>query len=145
MKKIVYGIVGIISIFIFTETVMAAGDFHFFGTMSDVVKCGNAELPTPIPTIVRTVVNLIKIATPIILIVMGMVDMVRSVAASDEKKMAEAKGKFVKRLLAGALVFFVVTILQFLIGIVAPEDKDNLLNCIECMVSDGSKCTAVTR
>lgn len=143
MKKVIYCLVGIISIFLFTETVVAA-DVPFFGTMSEVVKCGKAELPTPIPTIVRTIVNLIKIATPIILIVMGMIDMVRSVAASDEKKMAEAKGKFIKRLLAGAIVFFVVTILQFLIGIVASEDKDDLFNCIECMVSDGSKCTTIT-
>lgn len=111
----------------------------FFGNL-DTVKCGNVDMPSQIPSITRTIVALIKIAVPIILIIMGMIDMLQATIASDEKKMSDAKGKFIKRLISAAVVFLVVAIVQFLVGIVAPEESPTLSNCIDCMISDASKC-----
>lgn len=118
-------------------------DLKFWGNL-DTIKCGNSDLPVMIPSIVRTIVNIIKIATPIVLIIMGMIDMLQATIAEDEKKMTTAKGKFVKRLLSGAIVFLVVTVIQFLVGLVAPEDSDSLLKCVSCMVNDASECGTVT-
>lgn len=116
---------------------------EFWGCLdpNDLVKCGNSNIPSQLPVITRSIVTLIKIAVPLVLIVMGMIDMLQATIASDEKKMADAKGKFIKRLIAGAVVFLVVTVVQFVVGIVAPDESPTLLNCVDCMISDGSKCT----
>lgn len=156
MKKILYITICLISILVITDKVKAYEylsspsyseayilDTGFWGNLN-TIKCGSVELPSLIPSIVRTIVNLIKIATPLVLIIMGMMDMVNAVIASDEKKMNESKSKFVKRLLSGALVFFVFTIVQFLVSLVAPEeDSDSILKCVDCMVNDESKCGSI--
>lgn len=156
MKKILYLFIGIFALTIFMEPVRALGtngslvqvmdnEIHFFGTQN-VVKCGTTEIPDLIPSITRTIVTLIKIAVPLVLIIMGMLDILKSVIASDEKKIAEGKTKFLKRMIPAALVFFVVTILQFLVNIVSPEateNEGNIWSCVDCMISDESKCGAV--
>ena len=116
---------------------------NFFGNL-DVVRCGNAEIPAPLAKITRIIFMLIKIATPLALIIMGMIDMVRAVTAGDEKKIKENQGKFVKRLISAALVYFVVSIVQFLISIVA-DNGASVVECINCLVNDSSKCTNINR
>lgn len=152
MKKILYLFVGILALTIFVGPVRALetngslvqvmDDIHFFGT-ENVITCGSTELPDLIPSITRTIVMLIKIAVPLVLIIMGMIDILKSVIASDEKKIAEGKTKFLKRLIPAALVFFVITILQFIVNILAPENEENLWSCVDCLISDESKCGAV--
>lgn len=113
----------------------------FWGNM-DVIKCGNVDIPTPIPPIVRTVVNLIKIAAPIVLIVMGMIDMLTAVIANDEKKIKDAQMKFPRRLLPAALIFLIVTIMQLLVGILSDNknESNSIMNCIDCIISDANSC-----
>lgn len=138
MKKILITIFIITVILFGVEGVKAAEPF--FGDL-DVIKCGTAEFPEAIPTVIRAIVNIIKIATPIVLIVMGMIDMLRAVMANDDKKIAEGKDKFIKRLVLGALVFFVIMIVQFMVGVLAPEDEsDSIISCINCMVNDANSC-----
>ena len=106
------------------------------------VKCGNTTIPSPIPQIIRIVVVLLKIAMPLMLIILGSIDIVKAVIASDEKKINESQSRFLKRLIPAALVFLVITIIQFLIGIIADNQNEaqTLIKCIDCMVSDSSKC-----
>ena len=114
----------------------------FFGNL-DVVKCGSIEVPAPIPPIIRLIVNFIKIATPLVLIIMGMIDMMQAVMSNDEKKLKDSQSKFPKRLLPGALVFLVVAIFQFLIGVIAPEDSVSVMNCIDCMINSADSCVTL--
>jgi len=116
---------------------------NFFGNL-DVVQCGNAEVPSSIPPIIRTVVTFIKIATPLVLIIVGMIDFMKAVTANDEKKLKDAQMRFVKRLIPAALVFLVVTIVQFIIGIIASEDV-SLINCVSCMMVDPENCIVINK
>jgi len=116
---------------------------NFFGSL-DVVKCGNAEIPSSVPSIIRTIIIVIKIAVPLVLIIMGMVDMLKAVIASDEKKLASSQKQFFKRLGFGAAVFLVITVIQFLIGIIASDDA-SIINCVSCMLGDESTCIAINK
>jgi len=145
MKKVLYIFICFISVLFLVESVSAQSlintlDTNFFGNL-DVVKCGNVELPALVPDIIRTIVNIIKIATPIVLIIMGMLDFTMAIISSDEKKIGEGKNKFIRRLIAAGVLFFVITIVQFLVGVIAPEEANGgILDCIDCMVNDASKC-----
>lgn len=92
--------------------------------------CGPDGL-NPILKIVGIVVLGIKIAVPIILIVVGMFDLAKAVGEKDEGKIKEAQQKLVKRAIAAVLVFLVITLVGILMRIINknPEYK----NCIECI------------
>lgn len=78
----------------------------------------------PVVNVIKGVFNLIRIAVPIILIVMGSVDLAKAVLASDDKEIKAATGKLIKRAIAAAAVFFIVTIVDVVMGLVAKGVDD---------------------
>jgi len=113
----------------------------FWGYLG-VIKCGTTEMPEPIPAITRILVTLIQIAAPIVLIIMGMIDIVQAVTASDEKKMKDSQMKFVRRLIPAVAIFLVITIFKLLIGLIADNatESESISKCIDCMISDANSC-----
>lgn len=102
----------------------------------DTVSCGGIDgIPVIIPQLVTLAMNAIKIAVPIILIFMGMLDMGKAVMAQKEDEIKKGQQMFIKRLIAAALVFLIVFFVQLVIGLVAPSDKENVLNCIDTMIN----------
>lgn len=57
----------------------------------------------------------IKVAVPIIIIVMGSIDFGTAFIASDEDKMKKAQKKFIMRLIIGMVIFFIPTLIDFLL------------------------------
>jgi hypothetical protein len=66
-------------------------------------------------------INIMKLAVPILLVLMASVDLVKAVVASDEKEMKAAQKLIAKRALYGIAVFFVVSIVQFLFKLYDPN------------------------
>ena len=56
---------------------------------------------------------IIQIGIPILLIVMGTIDLGKAVMSSDDKEIKGATGKLIKRAIAAVAVFFVATIVSF--------------------------------
>lgn len=59
----------------------------------------------------------IKIAVPIIIIVLGAIDFGKAFIASDEDKMKKAQKQFIMRLIIGMVIFFIPSILNALLNI----------------------------
>lgn len=90
----------------------------------------------PIVKVIRKgLFPIIQIGIPIVLILLGTIDLGKAVVSSDEKEIKAAQGRLIKRFIYAALVFFVVTLVTVLMNIVAtgadPEDADttNWKNC----------------
>jgi len=96
----------------------------------DNVTCGNITIDEIVPDTVSTIVTILKIAIPIILIVLGLLDLGKAVMANEEKEMKEAQGRFIKRCIYAVLVFFVVAIVQFVFKALAP-DGESIWSCID--------------
>lgn len=99
------------------------------------VNCAGIELPYGVPYFIHKIIDLIKIVTPIILIVLGMLDFGKAVVANDEKNMKEASSKFIRRALAAVIIFFVVAIVQFVFNQVVSDNK-GAMGCINCFIND---------
>lgn len=65
---------------------------------------------------------IIQIGIPIILIVMGSIDLGKAVLSSDDKEIKGATSKLIKRAIAAVAVFFVVTIVSLLMGMFSKTD-----------------------
>ncbi len=103
----------------------------------DKVSCGNITgIPAKIPELVSFAITLIQIAVPVILVVMGSVDLFKGITAQKEDEIKKGQQMFVKRLLIAALIFFVIVITKFLISIIADNNSTNIIDCIDCFVDD---------
>ena len=60
---------------------------------------------------------------PIILIVMGSIDLGRAVLSSDDKEIKAATSRLIKRAIAAVAVFFVATIVTLLMGLFTSNSK----------------------
>ena len=102
--------------------------------------------------LVGYVINIFKIAIPILIVLMAMVDLGKAVMAGKEDEIKKAQKMLIKRLIYGIVIFFVVTLVQSVFNIVGaglksgdnaicwlcatdPGDKD----CIQCVNNPGGK------
>lgn len=101
------------------------------------------QIDVKIANTVHNIVLIIQIVVPILLVVLGMIDLVKSVIAGKEDEIKKSQMTFVKRLIAGALVFFVFVIVKMVVSFVA-DDRTNMLNCFNCFINgakeDSGEC-----
>lgn len=102
------------------------------------VWCGNAlDIPSQAPELISFAVNLLKIATPIVLILVSIITLVKALASSKEDEIKKAQSSLVKKLIAAALVFFIVSIVQFVILKVADDgESDEISTCLSCFLNN---------
>lgn len=95
-----------------------------------VLKC--PEGLGPVINLVHGVLNIIQIAIPIMLIVMGSIDLGKAVISSDEKEIKGATSKLIKRCIAAVAVFLVTTIVVLIMNLVADNVDDKSNSWVEC-------------
>ena len=67
---------------------------------------------------------IIQIGIPILLILMGSIDLGKAVMSSDDKEIKGATSKLIKRAIAAVAVFFVATIVSLLMGLFSSSGAD---------------------
>ena len=98
--------------------------------------CGNlgTSFSGTFPYIVHMAVLIIQIAIPIILVVLGMLDLGKAVTASKEDDIKKSQQLFIKRLIAAVLVFFVILVVKIVVKFAASNDA-TVMNCMHCFLS----------
>ena len=92
---------------------------------SNDTKCGGL---LPIFRIVRKgIMPIIWIGIPIILIVMGTIDLGKAVISSDDKEIKASTGRLVKRIVYAIVIFFMVTIVSLVMSIITKADDDDMI------------------
>ena len=110
--------------------------------MINVLSCSSAlgvEGIDAIAKVTSLLVLIIKIGVPILLIVFGMLDFGKAVMAQKEDEIKKGQQTFIKRAIAAALVFFVVSIVELVVGLLLrgndQSEKDNIMDCIHCFIT----------
>lgn len=96
-------------------------------------EIGGVEIPSMITNIISYIVTGIKIGVPVLLVVFGMIDLGKAVMQSKEDEIKKAQQTFLKRLLAAALVFFVITVVQFLVGVLDSAADNGESGAVSCL------------
>ena len=92
------------------------------------------EIDTKIPNTVHTVIVAIKIVVPILLVIFGMLDLFKGITAQKEDEIKKGQQLFVKRLIAAAIIFFVIQIVQLLVSFVSSEEP-GIMQCAKCFLN----------
>lgn len=80
---------------------------------------------------------LVKILVPIIIIIIGSIDLGKVLISGENDKISEVVNKFVKRFIAAAIIFFVPTLVSYALSYV--KGTESVLSdfnvCHECLLS----------
>jgi len=114
------------------------------------VQCGDVfDIPHQVPSLFALFVNLLKIAAPIILIIVSIISLLKALAASNEDEIKKAQKSLIRKVIAAVMVFFVISIVQFVMLKVADTDNskgaseaDNLSECLSCFLNNDCKGNA---
>lgn len=81
----------------------------------------------PIVQLVRRgVFPIVQIGIPILLIIMGSIDLGKAVMSSDDKEVKGATSRLVKRVIMAVAIFFVVTIVTLVMNLFTKVDDDDI-------------------
>lgn len=112
-------------------------NLFYFLTTSDKL-CNTLE---PIMTLVGYVIYGIKVVVPVILIVMGMIDLTRAIMQKDDSEIKKAQVSLVKKLVVGVCVYLVITIVGLIMQLI---NADGYENCVNCAFDPfGGDCTVI--
>ena len=70
----------------------------------------------PVINLLKSVLTIIQWGIPILLIVMGSIDLGKAVLASDDKEIKGATSKLIKRAIAAVAVFFIPMLVNLIFG-----------------------------
>ncbi|MBE6139150.1 MAG: hypothetical protein E7174_01400 [Firmicutes bacterium] len=141
MKKKVLNISLILLINLIFIDIVGAETYNNY--TKGITSCGGNmvdKIPTVLPNVISILYNVIQIAVPIVLVVMGSMDLMKSLTAGKEDEMKKGQQLFIKRLVYAVLIFFVFIIVKFLISFVAnDESNDNkavrIMQCADCFIT----------
>ena len=106
MKKKIFVIITLLMALFYVPSAMALNITGCESNLPGVI------IDAKIPNTVHTIIVVIKIAVPIILVILGMLDLFKGITSSKEDEIKKAQGMFIKRLLSAAIIFFVISIVQ---------------------------------
>ena len=113
--------------------------------ITEVEVCGAGTTSLLVFQVIGYIILIIKILVPIILIVLGSIDLGKASLSGDDKAVKEAAISFAKRVLIGLIIFFVPTILDFFLGLVegTTDVSSKYRGCTDCVLNpnNSSKCS----
>ena len=110
-------------------------------------SCGKnmvKDIPATILDTVHIAYMVIQVVVPVILVVTGMITLLKSITAGKEDEIKKAQMAFVKKLIVGALVFFIFVIVKLIVSFAATSDRaPKIIDCMDCFLNGKSNCTEV--
>ena len=104
---------------------------------TEKVTCGNVtDIPKKIPELTSFFITLAQVAATVILVILGSIDLFKGLISSKEDEIKKGQQIFIKRIIVAALIFFIVVIVKLLVGIVADSSTNNIVDCIDCFISN---------
>ena len=127
-------------------TTKEACDKKNIATGSDFIgnlSCGGTDFKfhKSLPIFTSTMFNLLKVATPVIIIITGMLDLLKAVSAQKEDEIKKSQQKLIRRIGAGAVAFLIFVIVETVINIAAEQDDAaNAMDCVNCFLNGAENC-----
>ena len=86
---------------------------------------------------VGNIVNIMQIAIPVIIILLGTLDLGKAVMAGEDKQIKAAQKMLIMRLIYGIAIFFVVLIIKVIFGLVGEAGESTNSWCFTCVSKPG--------
>ena len=115
-----------ILLILLTPTIINAKEYIVCGT--------DKKFPTVIGTLISTVYTIIRILVPILLVISGILSFLKVTFSNNvEESLDKAKKKFITNIIAAIIIFFIASIINFVIGLAAGKNN-SFTDCMYCML-----------
>lgn len=106
------------------------------------VSCGNITgIPRKIPELTNDIITIVQVAVPIILVILGSIDLLKGVVAQKEDEIKKGKSILIKRIITAAIIFFIVVAVKLIVSVAADAtSSNNIVECIDCFISGVKNC-----
>lgn len=112
----------------------------------NTVTCGNlTDIPSKFPRISSEIFTIIQIAVPVLLVIMGTIDMLKGITANKEDEIVKGRKMFVSRLIVGAIVFFLFVIVKTAVNFLDSDNSTNIIACMDCFLNNDCKSEAAIK
>ena len=102
--------------------------------MIPILAC-NGVIPSEIAEVIAKIINLLKIAVPVILIIFGMLDFAKGLIAQKEDEIKKGQKAFITRLISGVFVFLVISIVQLVVNLLqAGTGAGDTWSCVQSII-----------
>lgn len=86
----------------------------------------------PVIRLLHALLNIIQFAIPIVLILLGTIDLGKAVIASKDDEMKKAQGVLIKRVVYAVAIFLLVLIIKLVMNLVADNSNSGATSWISC-------------
>jgi len=102
----------------------------------------DVAIDNKIVEVVHTIILAIQIVVPIVLVIFGMIDLAKAVMGQKEDEIKKGQQTLIKRVIAAAIVFFVVTIVKMLVSFLADgTGAGSIYSCVDCFIEGKTDAT----
>lgn len=132
-------IVILISIMINLDSIKADNEKYENYDPNAIVSCGGGyieDIPSTLPKTISIIYTVVQVLVPIILVVVGTIDLLKSVVASKEDEIKKGQKTLLKRCIGAILIFCVFVIVKFVISIGADSSSVKIIDCAECFINN---------
>ena len=120
-----------------TPTTAYPDGYDNYESDGDVV-CGKGwTFNRSIANVTYFMVLVFQIIAPVMLIILGMIDLLKGVTSGKEENMKKGQATFFKRLITALLMFFIITIVRMVLNILS---TDSIIDCFDCFVNGAKSC-----
>lgn len=104
--------------------------------------CANSSISS-VMMIIGYMLEIVKWLVPLIIIILGMIDFGKAVISSNEDAIKGSTSIFIRRIIAGISIFFIITIVDVFSDILLETDikTGKFASCTECML-DPMECSS---
>lgn len=133
--------VSILLTMVLTVSIIGLGRISAYSNYegNETVNCGNnflTDIPSVLPKILNIVYVALQIAVPVILVIMGSIDLFKAITAGKDDEIKKSQQTFVKRLIVAMIVFFVFAIVRLVISFVGDGNSIKIINCADCLINN---------
>ena len=107
-----------------------------YNPYDDIVKCDGANainaipscwcMPAAVADITSFIYGFLRIGGPVLLIILGGIDLGKAIVATDESGIKKAKKKLINKFVAAACIFLVLSVIQMIVNITGGGNYGNL-------------------
>ena len=107
-----------------------------YNPYDDIVKCDGANainsipscwcMPAAVADITSFIYGFLRIGGPVLLIILGGIDLGKAIVATDESGIKKAKKKLINKFVAASCIFLVLSVIQMIVNITGGGNYGNL-------------------
>ncbi len=101
-------------------------------TYTYIGECGC--MPVAVADLTSRLYNILKIAVPILLLIIGGFGLVKAITAADEKAIQKEQTKLIKKFVAAVIIFLLFAFAQLIVSMIA-RNSESTIRCVDYIIN----------